>query len=77
MLVSMIENPRIQAVCEYSETTETAEWMVSYGGQRLDVTESGDDLALTVLKGITEEMKYNWNENAELPNQLSLKIQRT
>ena len=38
------------------------------------VTESGDDLALSVLKGITEEMKYSRNESAELPNQLRLKI---
>ena len=76
MLVSMIENPRIQAVCEYSEATETAEWMVSYGGQRLDVTNIGDELALSVLKGITDEMKFIWNENAELPNQLILRIQR-
>ena len=36
----------------------------------------GDELALAVLKGITEEMKYSWNENAELRNQLSLKIQQ-
>ncbi|MBR4332965.1 MAG: amino acid ABC transporter ATP-binding protein, partial [Clostridia bacterium] len=76
MLTSLLENPRIQAICEYSEAAETAEWTVSYGGERLDVTGKGDELALAVLKGITEEMKYNWNENAELPNQLSLKIQQ-
>ena len=76
MLTSLLENPRIQAICEYSEAAETAEWTVSYGGERLDVINNGDELALAVLKGITEEMKYNWNENAELPNQLSLKIQQ-
>ena len=76
MLTSLLENPRIQAICEYSEASETAEWTFSYGGERLDVTGKGDELALAVLKGITEEMKYNWNENAELPNQLSLKIQQ-
>ena len=76
ILVSLLESPRIQAVCEYSEATETAEWTISYSGERLDVINNGDELALAVLKGITEEMKYNWNENAELPNQLSLKIQQ-
>ena len=74
MLVPMLDSPNIQAVCEYSEAAESAEWLFSYGGKRLDVTSSGDDLALSVLRGITEHISYQWVEDAEHPNQLRLTV---
>ena len=74
MLVNLLENPRIQAVCEYSETTESAEWTVSYSGARFDVTGEGDGLALSVIRGMTERISYQYAENAEQPNQLHLTI---
>ena len=74
MLASMLENPHVQAVCEYSEATESAEWTVSYAGERLDVTGAGDDLALSVLRGMTERISYQWTGDAEQPNQLRLSI---
>ena len=74
LLVPLLENPRVQAVSEYSEATETAEWTVSYCGQRLDVTGEGDDLALSVLKGMTSSMEYQWDEGSELQNHLRLKV---
>ena len=76
MLVSALDTPRIQAVCEYSESTEIAEWTFAYAGSRVDVTQTGDELALAVLKGVTESMEYSWSENAERPNILRLKIKR-
>ena len=76
LLVPMLEAPRVQAVCEYSEQTEQAEWTISYGGGRLDVTGRDDDLALAVLKGMTEEIEYAWNEDGELSNQLLLKLKQ-
>ena len=74
MLVPMLDSPNIQAVCEYSEAAESAEWLFSYGGKRLDVTSSGDDLALSVLRGITEHISDQWVEDAEHPNQLRLTV---
>ena len=76
LLVPAMETPRIQAVCEYSEAEESAEWTVSYGGPRLDVTAEGAGLPVTVLTGVTETMDYTWNEGAALPNQLRLKVRR-
>ena len=74
ILVPMLTAPRLQAICEYSETSESAEWVISYGGKRLDLTESGDELALSVLKGVTSSMDYEWNEEAELSNRLRMVI---
>lgn len=72
MLVSRMDRPRIQAVCEYSEATESAEWTIRYAGPRLDLTAEGDELALAVLKGMTATMEYTRNEGEELPNCLRL-----
>ena len=75
LLLPRLDPPRIQAVCEYSETAESAEWTISYGGGRLDVTMAGDRLAQSLLKGITEEIRYDRQEDAGLPNRLRLRIQ--
>ena len=74
LLVPALEAPHIRSVLEYSEQTETAAWTIRYGGAPFDVTSQGDDLALTVLKGITEGIAYTWNEGDEAPNQLLLKL---
>jgi polar amino acid transport system ATP-binding protein len=74
LLVPSLKDPRIQAVVEYSEEAESAVWTIRYGGPRFDALKSADDLALSVLKGTTEEMAYSWTENDELQNQLVVKI---
>ena len=74
LLVPMLENPSVQAVCEYAEATESAEWMIRYGGPRMDFTSADDDLALAVLKGVTERMEYAWAEGMALGNQVTLKV---
>jgi len=74
LLLPTMEKPQIHAVCEYSEATERAAWTLRYGGVRRDVTQSGDELALAVLKGMTEHIEYRWNEGAELPNELHMTV---
>jgi polar amino acid transport system ATP-binding protein len=74
LLMPQIESQRIQAAVEYSETTESANWTIRYGGSRLDVTQTSDDLALSVLKGMTETIEYTWNDGTDLPNQLDLRV---
>ena len=66
--------PGIQAVCEYSGHLESAEWTFCYDGPRLDLITEGDDLSITVLKGMTEVMEYSFDEGAEKPNRLYLKV---
>ncbi len=77
LLFPALENPQIRAVAEYSEETESAVWTIRYGGPRFDALEPGDDLAHSVLEGITEDMAYTWTQEGELHNQLVLKIRST
>jgi len=76
ILLPVLEKPCIQAVCEYSEQKEQAEWTIDYDGPRFDVTTSGDELAISLLRGMTEEVKYVWNEDAQLHNRLHLTVKR-
>ena len=43
-------------------------------GMQMDLTQSDDELGLTVLKGMAEGMDYSWNETEPLPNSLHIKI---
>ncbi len=75
-LMPTLKTPRVHAVCEYSEQTEQAEWTLCYGGERYDLTAAGDDLALTVLRGVTDAIEYTWQEGDPLPNRLRLTVNR-
>ena len=72
LLVSVLEEPRIRAVCEYSEAAETAEWTICYNGPYRDITAGGDDLSLSVLKGMTDRLTYSQEEDGTFPNRLTL-----
>ena len=74
MLMPKLESPRIRAVCEYSEAAESAEWVIDCNGPRYNALETGDELSLSVLKGVTSSMDYTWTEEEELPNRLALVI---
>ena len=76
LLISALGEPHIRSICEYSEQTESAEWTISYRGEHLDVTGLADDMALAVLQGMTEEIKYEWNECDVYPNRLLLKLRK-
>jgi len=76
LLLPALKEPRLKAVCEYSEETESAEWSFRYAAPRLDVKESGNELALAVLKGMNESMEYTFDGEAELPNRLTVKVKR-
>ena len=74
LLVPALENPRVQAVCAYSEQAERAEWTFRYAAPRMDLTRSDDALALAVLTGVTEEFQYAWHEGDALPNALHMQV---
>ena len=74
LLVPTLEKSTVHATVEYSAVTEKAEWMIRYGGEPFDVTATNDELALAVLKGMTEEIEYVCEEGAALPNLLKMRI---
>ena len=71
LLVPAMEKPFIQAVCEYSEASESAVWTLRYAAPKLTTDGTDDDLALAVLKGMTESMDYTYDAEEELPNRLT------
>ncbi|MCR5404954.1 MAG: amino acid ABC transporter ATP-binding protein [Butyrivibrio sp.] len=74
ILMSALKDPHIHAACEYSEQTEVAECSICYNGSHLDITSYDDDLVLSILKGVTENFSYTWNEGSDYPNQLKLTL---
>ena len=74
LLIPHLASPQIQAIVEYSEQTESAEWTIRYGGPRYDITSAGDELELALLKGMTENMEYRWLDGSNPGNQARLKV---
>lgn len=74
LLMQKLPEPQIRAVLEYSSQTESAEWIIRYGGGELDITRLEDDLSLMMLKGVTQSLEYVRYEDETLPNTLKAKV---
>ena len=74
MLLPALDHPQIQAVSEYAEASESAEWAISYGGPQMNVTATGDELALAVIRGAAESVSFAWHDGEELPNRLAVRL---
>ena len=74
LLAPTMDKYTIKAVAEYSEASERAEWLIRYGGPYLDINDMNDDLAMKVLKGISDTIEHAWQEDAELPNSILVRL---
>ena len=55
---------------------KSAEWTFRYAAPKLTMEKLGDDLVLSVLKGMADSMDYAYEKDEELPNLLTLKLSR-
>lgn len=74
LLIPYFKTPNIKAVCEYSENLDGAKWIFSYANDFADVTQSDDNLTISVLKGLAVDLSYEWIEDEPKPNRLSIEI---
>ena len=74
LLIPFLEKPDILITIEYSEETEKAVFTACYGGETADITKQGDPLALSVLKGMTENIRYTCHPEEELKNRITLSV---
>ncbi|MBR1761613.1 MAG: amino acid ABC transporter ATP-binding protein [Schwartzia sp.] len=75
LLPRLPEPPRIVWTVEYNPKEESAEVAVQYNGDAFDVMESGNDLSLRIVRGCTENVRYQ-AEAGETGNRLSLTVRR-
>ena len=61
---------------EYSGEEEKAFITVRYGGEKNDITTGGDRLAVSVLKGVAEDIRYAYEPEQTLKNRLSMSLSR-
>ena len=72
ILIPAMDQPDILMTIEYSEESEKLISVVRYGGERMDITETGDAISLAMLKSAAEEIRYEWREGEERGNQISM-----
>ena len=71
MLLPALESPRIHAVIEYAEADELATMTVRYNGPKRNILESGDELSLSLFKGVTSEIAYEATASDDYTNCLT------
>ena len=74
LLLSALDVARIQVVIEYAKAEEHATLTARYIGDGFDITQQGDALPLSVLKGIASDMRYAAVDSAEYPNEVEITI---
>ncbi len=74
ILLPEYEDPDIRVTVEYSPDEQTVSVSADYKGKQFDPTEAENDLALTVLKSISEDIGYTYDEKAEIQNHAVIKL---
>ncbi|MBR4473363.1 MAG: amino acid ABC transporter ATP-binding protein [Oscillospiraceae bacterium] len=75
LILPQLAEPDIRAAIEYASEEETAVMTVLYGKEPLNPLTSDDQLSLSVLKGITQEIQAGENQDGPEANRITLKIQ--
>ena len=63
MLMQKLQDPQINVVIEYSEAEEKVIVTIRYNGEAWDLTKKGDQLSLSVLKSVAEEISWKWEND--------------
>jgi len=74
MLLPVLEHTPIRVVVEYSAAEEQASVTVSYGGERFDPAAGENELSYKVLKASVEELRYEYDPQAEYANTVRVRI---
>lgn len=74
MLLPTMERPLIKMTIEYG-ADEQVTVSIDYNGERLDINDSDDDIALAIVKALTTGLTYSYDaSDARLPNHLRMKV---
>ena len=74
ILLPEMEEPRIHITVEYSDEDSQSRLTVTYGGEAFDFRNTDNELSLSVLKKMTEEITYDHTEGADEPNRVEICI---
>ena len=75
LILPQLTEAKVRAVIEYASEEESAVMTVSYGSEHFNPLTSDDQLPLSVLKGITQDMAYGENTEEPEVNRIVLRLQ--
>ena len=74
MLLPRMENPLIKMTIEYGVNGHVTV-NIDYNGDRFDIGDSADDIALAIVKAFIADMSYSYDASStELPNHLKISL---
>ena len=74
LILPQLAEPDIRIAVEYATEEETAVMTVLYGKEPLNPLTTDDQLSLSVLKGITQDIRAGENKDGPLANRITLRI---
>ena len=74
ILQPVIERVPVQITIEYTEEEESAEITATFGGEKFDPAENGDDLSYIVLQSTVKSLSHHYDPKAEQTNTIRVLI---
>ncbi len=74
ILMPRMTLPDIGCTIEYSEESQSALFTVDYGGDQFNPTKDADELSMSVLKSAVSDINYEWLEDADRKNHLTMTV---
>lgn len=76
ILLPRYSHPDIRVRVEYSIRDERCLITFDYAGEAFDIRESDNDISIAMLKNITDEFSYQYDEAGEIQNHVSMRIRK-
>jgi len=77
LLIPVLKRTAVHVTVEYSPVEKQATVIASYGGERFDPAEGGNELSYNVLKSSVEDLSYEYDGNEEKSNIVNLVIKES
>ena len=77
LLMPVLKRTAVHVTVEYSPVEMQTRVTASYGGERFDPAEGGNDLSYNVLKSSVEDLSYEYDLNEEKSNIVNLVIKES
>ncbi|MBR3517489.1 MAG: amino acid ABC transporter ATP-binding protein [Lachnospiraceae bacterium] len=74
IVLPQLADPQIHIVAEYSLQDGGTRIVLRYGGEPFDIRDTENELSLMMLRGIAEEIRYSYEDEAELKNRVEIDI---
>lgn len=74
IILPKLNKPLIKMTIKYSKNKNVASIIIEYNGEKFDINDTDNEIALAIVKGRTSKLEYKFDDSKKLSNYLYIEI---